>query len=137
MGDFLGASERQRILDAEHSSPGVIDAWWDAKLPDAPEKFGLALGIAEPRFLAQEGLVIAVRSSERMRLHEQAVRSVIACTQASEREHNDASRMSATESPWPECAEAVLVEENPNPTAQLRERLALDAWRCHLLLDWR
>lgn len=135
IGDFLDRTERTRFLDSEYSSEGVVDAWWDVRASESLRSFEQAIHLAEPRFLAQPRLVDEVRASARMRAHESAVRSAISCAAPLEGPRIPASSP-ATGSAWFKCAEEVLSSIEPHSNPQQVRRLALDAWRCHLLLGW-
>lgn len=130
IGAFLSATERAELLPPEFQGLGVADAWWSGRSWSTIRDLTRAAHLAEPRFLAQDGLIDEI---ERNAAHQEYTRRLELISRTS----YEPSTGAAEAPPPPEWVAAALelLSSFPQKTrARFAETIAADAWRTYVLL---
>jgi hypothetical protein len=126
VGELLEPAERESLLDADFTAPGVTDAWWVGRTIDNIDKIVEAVTLTEPRFLARPGLREHIAKSTRHRAYADRLREIAATPVP----HDDDAVPPAA---WVDHA-ATLTKAPPKQRPAIAARWAADAWRVYRVL---
>ncbi len=128
VGTFLRAEERTELLQPEFCKPGVSDAWWIGRTVDNAARIAAASRVAEPRFLAQSGLLEEISKSSRHTAYVSKLRQVAGT-------HFDEST-TARPPPqeWIDAAYEIFSDAHPKHRRAFAAKVAADAWRTFHIL---